>query len=618
MPNAGRVVEGIDLGQFGHPTLAEFRGIPYALPPTGALRWQPPVANPGWAGDDDDDGTPTTFKATEYGNSCMQPRLIPLSPGAKIHENCLYLNVVSPKSALQSGAGNNNKLPVMVWIHGGAYMLGSGDEVDIRRAALVSSSEDGIVMVSMNYRLGAFGFLGGSDIMERTNGNGAGNFAIQDQRLALAWVKDNIGFFGGDRDSVTIFGQSSGGASVIHHLTQPASFPLYHKAIVQSGAYNLGAVTMAHAEDAYAKFLTVSGCESLDCLVEKGENEILAYSNTVGEMMNEGRQSPALISNSDWVPVIDGINLPNSPSALIATKKHNVNVPVIIGSTREDLQKPGSWDLPQNMTEAEFDNRLETYLYLNDDEVAEIKSIYDPENYTYPSNLGDYSIWYWMFIRFLIDRIVAHGACSVRWIARLLDEGGGPAVYSYLFAPTGFLGQIFVNHGDDIASCFGPDAMDEIAADILGLDPIVIPAEYKELVVSHSAYWLNFAKNGDPNIAGDASTEPAAFWPKFTASEDKILRLDVASFGGIQTVEGLRKAACDWHTGYAMAQGVLESPGGGMSPFVDGLPASNDLAGSSPANEEGRDSRSSADSCHVRPLLGLLMSLSSALVALIF
>ena len=131
---------------------------------------------------------------------------------------------------------------------------------------LVNSSKNSVVVVTINYRLNVFGFLGGSEVKDSTRGHGAGNFGIQDQRMAIAWTKAHIAAFGGDGEDITIFGESAGGNSVINHLAQPASFGLYTKAIVESGAYNLGAGTMEEAETNYKKLLASSSCSSLSCL----------------------------------------------------------------------------------------------------------------------------------------------------------------------------------------------------------------------------------------------------------------------------------------------------------------------------------------------------------------
>lgn len=551
VPNVGKI-EGVDLDPC-YPTLAEFRGIPYAKPPVDSLRWQPPEAYPGW-------GDGKTFKATVFGNSCMQAPFPYLSPGVQTHEDCLFLNIATPKIALENGV----KLPVMIYIHGGGYRMGSGDEIDLSRAPLVSSSKDSIVVVTLNYRLGVFGFLGSSEMKERTNGNGAGNFGTQDQRLAMTWIKKNIGAFGGDSDSITIFGQSAGGASVIQHLTQPASYSLYHKCIIQSGGYNLNSKRMADAENFYAALLIASGCTSLECLVATSADDLLNYTATATEQIRNETKSLREINYDDFHPVIDGVSLINTPSALIAAKQYNREVPVMIGSVRDDLFDPL---VPENLTEAEFEAwGLQS---LGPTELEGLRRVYDPKVYTYPANLGNASMWYWMYRRYLNDRIIGHGACSVRWLARLLDEAGTPSVYSFLFNHSDALSvPVFaVNHGDDVRYCL--DELDEVYSKA-GLHPSDIPGEAKKLAQTMAAYWVSFAKTGDPNPTGDTADGTAVIWPKFTTEGDTILSLGVESAGGMQAQAGVRKRACDWQIDQALLKKVLVKPDGQIGPFAEG------------------------------------------------
>merc|ERR1719189_1048691 len=131
---------------------------------------------------------------------------------------------------------------------------------------MVSASNSSVVVVDFNYRLNVFGFLGSAEVASSTSDGSAGGFGIQDQRLAMKWVKDHIGAFGGDSDSITIFGESAGGNSVINHLARSASFPYYHKAIPQSGPYYEGARPMSSAEAAYQQLLADTGCSDLACL----------------------------------------------------------------------------------------------------------------------------------------------------------------------------------------------------------------------------------------------------------------------------------------------------------------------------------------------------------------
>ena len=191
-------------------------------------------------------------------------------------------------------------------------------------------------------RLNVFGFLGSSEVAARTKGGGAGNFGIQDQRAAIAWTKAHIGAFGGDGDDITIFGESAGGNSVINHLAQPASFGLYTKAIIESGAYDLGAEPMASAQASYAKLLTAAKCSDLDCLVAKSPLEV-GTANEAGAGAGGG-------------PVVDGVSLTDTPVGLIEKKTYNNKVPVIIGSNRDEAAFFTLLEqTPQNMTDADFD-----------------------------------------------------------------------------------------------------------------------------------------------------------------------------------------------------------------------------------------------------------------------
>jgi len=353
-------------------------------------------------------------------------------------EDCLYLNIVAPKGALENGA---EKLPVMLWIYGGNFEVGFSQERYM--ANLVSESGNSIIGVSINYRLGVFGFLAGSELVERNGGGGAGNFGIQDQRAAIAWTKANIGAFGGAGNDITLFGQSAGGASVLNHLVQPASFSLFQKAIIESGTYRLDSKPMAEAEVTYEGVLLACDCPDLPCLLETDATALLDG----GAAALAASSCPSsFFSCTDWLPVIDGVSLTDVPAALIAAKNYNNKVPVIIGSNRDEvalffllLGNPP----PVNMTEAEFDAwedmfYNEPHSALGPANLAKLKTVYDPEMYPYPADLGGYSQWYWMNVRYTTDEIRSFGACSVRcsrgartprrsgsWRCRARSIGGG-------------------------------------------------------------------------------------------------------------------------------------------------------------------------------------------------
>src|SRR5215831_3984773 len=214
----------------------EFLGIPYAAPPTGALRWAPPQPAARWAG---------IRPATSFAPHCPQTA----SPfgQASTSEDCLFLNVYRPAR----GPGNR---PVMVWIHGGALVTGESDDYDP-----TSLVRHGVVVVTINYRLGALGFLADGALAAQPGGP-AGDYGLMDQQAALRWVQRNIARFGGSPRNVTIFGESAGGLSVLSQVVSPGTRGLFQRAIVESGAYALNEQPLATAERAGSAFAAKVGC----------------------------------------------------------------------------------------------------------------------------------------------------------------------------------------------------------------------------------------------------------------------------------------------------------------------------------------------------------------------
>ena len=191
----------------------EFLGIPYAAPPVGALRWRPPEPYGAFP--------EFPLRATQFGNECTQP-------GGIGSEDCLFLNVYTPQSEFTDEG--ERQLPVMVWIHGGGLQNGSSDPYDPTRLV-----KKGVIVVTINYRLGYLGFFAQSAI--DAEGHLNGNYGLMDQQFALKWVRKNIAGFGGDPHRVTIFGESAGGQSVYAQLASPLAAGLFHGAISESGAY---------------------------------------------------------------------------------------------------------------------------------------------------------------------------------------------------------------------------------------------------------------------------------------------------------------------------------------------------------------------------------------------
>ncbi|MFE7422848.1 carboxylesterase/lipase family protein [Rhodococcus sp. NPDC057529] len=292
-----------------HGEMHSYLGIPYAAAPVGDLRWRPPQQPPSWT---------SPLDATEYGNSCPQNADLGVFAKAGGNEDCLNLNVFVSKKSAES----KKKLPVLVWIHGGALAVGGGGDYDPSKLAV----DGGMVVVTINYRLGLLGYF--ADPALDREGHPFGNYGLMDQQFALDWVQRNIATFGGDPGNVTISGESSGGNSVLAHVASPLSSGKFQHAIPMSGA----AIALQFpvfgaprpldvAERTGTDFTKAVGCGSRgpECLRELPLNQILAT------------QSPYLINQV----IIDGRVIPTHPAEAFKSGKFN-HVTLINGSTRDE------------------------------------------------------------------------------------------------------------------------------------------------------------------------------------------------------------------------------------------------------------------------------------------
>jgi para-nitrobenzyl esterase len=272
-----------------------FRGLPYAAPPTGRLRWQPPQRASAWKGVRD---------ASAYAASCPQRPSGLAGPGP-FSEDCLYLNVFTP--TLRKHANR----PVMVWIHGGGLWQDTSTNYDGAKLAA-----RGVVVVTINYRLGALGFLAHPALAARRGGP-AGNYGLMDQQAALRWVRRNIQRFGGDPHNVTIAGQSAGGLSVLSHLVSRGSRGLFQRAVVQSGAFALNQLPLASAESFGKSFAASVGCadQSAACLRHAPVEKLLAKFPGAaipgvvdGKVLTESIGTALAAGRFARVPILNGIN----------------------------------------------------------------------------------------------------------------------------------------------------------------------------------------------------------------------------------------------------------------------------------------------------------------------
>jgi para-nitrobenzyl esterase len=293
-----------------------FSGVPYAAPPVGALRWASPEPPARWRGVRD---------ATQAAHKC--PRLETDDNRTETvagSEDCLYLNVTVPRDR-----SPRERLPVLVWIHGGNFTSGAGSEYDGVRLAV-----DGeLMVVTINYRLDALGFLSSPSL--DTRHGASGNYGIEDQAAALRWVQRNAARFGGDPSNVTLAGQSSGARSVCVHLAAPMSRRLFDRAIIQSAACATELVTKPVADERGAQAIAEVGCGSSPdvaaCLREQPVGELLATLDGVGAPINDR------VRDDPWGPVTGTRLLPLQPIDAIAAGSA-ARVPILTGSTRDETR----------------------------------------------------------------------------------------------------------------------------------------------------------------------------------------------------------------------------------------------------------------------------------------
>jgi len=322
-------------------TIAVFKGVPFAKPPVGNLRWRPPQAVEPWEG---------IKQAHQFGSFAWQQgtfiegfihalvegqgwgrvkkffikNLIKIAPKPKQSEDCLYLNVRTP--SVETTA----KLPVMVWIHGGDHQDGGGAEVFYDSNSI---SQKGVVTVTINYRLGLMGYFTHPELSQESEQNVSGNYGTLDQIAALKWVKENIAAFGGDPDNITIFGESAGGESVAHMLSSPLAKGLFHKAIMQSPAnsgqmMHLSVPFLDHpsGEDRGVAFAAKAGI--------KGDNQLEQLRQLSAKKLQEivVNQEPDL---NNFYPIIDGYVLPKSPFEIFNDGEQHP-VPILLGSNADE------------------------------------------------------------------------------------------------------------------------------------------------------------------------------------------------------------------------------------------------------------------------------------------
>jgi para-nitrobenzyl esterase len=437
-----------------------FKGIPYAAPPMGDLRWKPPMAAAKWKG---------THSATNFGSHCVQsggyPDMVFHDPGPS--EDCLTLNVWTPANAKP-----DSHLPVMVWIYGGGFTTGGTSE---NRQDGQFLAHRNVIIVSMNYRLGIFGFFVHPELTAESPNHASGNYGLMDQAAALQWVKRNINSFGGDPANVTIFGESAGSFAVSTLMASPQTRDLISKAIGESGGAfysgGLGYQPREALEQRNVEFAqTAFGTSKLADLRKLSPDDLVkaATAKTTPPAPRFG-------------PDIDGDFLPESVPSIYAAGKQ-AHVPLLAGWNADEVRASVLFANPPVTAESftaqadkEFGERARDFL-----------SVYpattDAEAL---ASAGD----------FASDRFIAFS--TWRWIEAQIKTGNAP-VYRYFFT----LGNPGDNNHRASMGAFHSDDIEYVFGTLDSRLGAVWRPEDRKLSDQIGQYWTNFARTGDPNGTG--------------------------------------------------------------------------------------------------------------------
>ncbi|XP_072492072.1 cocaine esterase-like [Notamacropus eugenii] len=463
-----------------------FLGIPFAKPPVGALRFSPPQPPDSWSNVRDATALPPMCLQDVAALEKMSRAVKVTIPTTASSEDCLYLNVYVPVHAKEG-----DRLPVMVWIHGGGFIFGGGS---IHDSSILSASQN-VVVVNIQYRLGVLGFFSTGDE------HAPGNWGYLDQVAALRWVQENIGHFGGDPGRVTIFGESAGGTSVSSHVLSPMSKGLFHRAIMESGVAIFRSLISSSSETVKNVIANLSACDGhnsasmVQCLRHKSEDEILA-----------------ITKHFKLIPgVVDGQFLPKHPEELLSAGNFN-HVPSIIGVNNHEY----GWSLPVGMELPGFKEKMEKetiqslLLRPTLGIPPELVHLVMEEYFRDTEDPGEYRAQFQDMMGDLVFLIP-----SLK-VAKYQSSPSSP-VYFYEFQhrPSILKGVkpdfVKADHGDELRFVFGGHFLEE--------------ATEEEQLLSHRimSYWANFARHGDPNGAD------LIHWPVYDQKEEYLqLNLQVS------------------------------------------------------------------------------------------
>ena len=496
IPGLGKILGVVD----SHAHRRYFRGVPYAEPPVGDLRWRNPVQVKPWG---IATAAATTTKSKVYNATTFAPDCAQMGPGwtslgdiSTASEDCLYLNIYQPTDSKEDGP-----LPVMIYFPAGGFAYGAGK--DLESDGLPALPDLDVMLVTVQYRLGVFGYMAHDNLRSRTPDNSTGHYGTRDQRAAMAWVKAHIAAFGGDPKAVTIFGESAGASTVTLHLSTPASFGLFERAAIESGAFNMwSAKPMSHAELQYGNFTMRLGCNhtnaanTMSCLLAKNTSEILSAADTY---YGSNSYLPNWLVNgsviwhygdttveTQWGPVIDGVELTDLPRRLMEAGKTAPNVDILMGSNGEEgsMLMPG---LGLRIVDA-ASLRFWFANYFGQDAADALATLYAPRGS--PPTHDPWHYWYRGAINAVGDYLLG---CPTENAAQHLSAQGR-TIYRYWFThtPTYSINTPYPEH---LGAFHGA----EVPYVFYDTFEFRTPGEFW-LSENMARYWTNFARTGNPNL----------------------------------------------------------------------------------------------------------------------
>lgn len=495
-----RLKDGDVVGRISEEGTKSYLGIPYAAPPIGALRWRSPAPVTPWAGLRD---------ASVPGPQCMQPASLSLfyaAPPSPVSEDCLYLNVWSAAQTAE------DRLPVMVWIHGGALVEGSGNRYPGEELAA-----RGVILVTINYRLGPFGFFAHPELTAENDGRGSGNQGFMDQIAALRWVQANIAEFGGDPDNVTIFGESAGAWSVSVLQASPMARGLFHKVIGQSGSRFLPQwdLKMQKGNAPSAESWGRQLARKLSGVDNPSLEDLRKIPAAV--LMNAYETDPALLWNFDALTIVDGQVLPEQLFDIFS-RGAQARVPALLGSNQDEAT-PFNMAAQSPDTSESLDYKAlfqETVAFLLPEAGNELLGLYPVETQAEARQ---------SYFDFQTD--VQFTEPMRVWADKMSTVSSPAYLYWWTWAPSvqgsRHLGAF---HAAEVPYVFGLVGNRQVFGS--GIDE-----SEEDIALSNRVMeiWTNFAKTGNPSVKGLID------WPEYSPEKQEMVILDAE----IEVAEGIRR-----------------------------------------------------------------------------